>query len=131
MVKRKVHFHKRIMSIYSKYLLLNRNYYNFQIITLDGIRGDTRKYFYDGFIYHLDGRANLRSCIYRCNTRSSTGCTGKIYVEAGRIVAAEPHENHEPEVDFLRKYEFRREIYRLCEESFDTFEDIFNNVSLR
>ncbi|XP_031782867.1 uncharacterized protein LOC103315351 isoform X2 [Nasonia vitripennis] len=99
---------------------------------LDGIRKDSTKYFHGGYLYNRDWRPGIKTPTYRCNTRSITACPGKIIDNDDlSIVQVREHIPHPIEEDCLQQYEFRKEIYRVCETTFDPFDVIYNQVSLR
>ena len=77
-------------------------------------------------------RRTVGSNIFRCNTRSSTNCPGRVYTDDDlNVIYTVEHINHPQEYDYVQRHTFRQEICRLCETTFASFADIFNETCLR
>ncbi|KAL7286184.1 hypothetical protein TKK_0008669 [Trichogramma kaykai] len=89
-------------------------------------------FFYDGFSYHCEWSRNNR--VFRCSRRKKFQCPGKVTILDEDLNIDESkttaHYGHEPDLLFLEKMAFKRELFRRCQETSESLTNIWNNMSL-
>lgn len=93
---------------------------------LPGKREGSVRYFYNGYVYHVDSRNEY---ILRCSMRSSLRCPGKIIVNDNNIVEFfTGHADHAPDMTILEKELFKNRLIERSRETFNPYEEIFNDA---
>lgn len=66
----------------------------------------SKRYFHGGFCYHQDNRNNL---IFRCSTRSTSGCVGKLKLDESftNVVKLTDHDDCEEDLNLYLREKFK------------------------
>ena len=95
---------------------------------LPGERAGTRRFYYAGYLYHLDARNEVFET-YRCATRGRIRCRGAVRVEGGRLELISPHDTHEPNLYSMLEALMKAELLELCRDTFLSPLQIYREVS--
>ena len=98
---------------------------------LYGKQENTARFFYDGFVYYIDGRTDLG--VFRCCKRNDLKCRAIIYTESIYNLEAENlqfvnYHNHEGDPYLLLKENFLTELEVLSITIFDDLRAIYDTV---
>ncbi|OXU17555.1 hypothetical protein TSAR_010277 [Trichomalopsis sarcophagae] len=100
------------------------------LVIYRGERDETSCYYYEGYVYHRDSR---NPQIFRCQKRSTTRCTGRLYVRDDNLTvdlaSIIDHRFHVPDRQFLEKTAWKQELYRRCRQTQSDLRNIFNDMT--
>lgn len=100
-----------------------------QMEEITGKRGNTSQWIHDGYEYHID---TTHPNIFRCSTRSRTGCLGVVRVDVdGLIRVCEARNGHQPNPTILEEARMRREMLQMAAETNISLKEIFDTVCRR
>lgn len=96
-----------------------------------GRRGNTVRYIHEGFEYHID---TTSPHLFRCATRSSTGCRGAAEVCGrlrDRVNVYTKHQGHDPNPTIIEEENMRFEMLDRAVETNAPPKEIFDAVCRR